>query len=236
LSVETYSFLIANENLLHIKFFNPLNDWYGFGPLQVAIRAIDQHNAMSDHNIAILQNGGRPSGCLMVKNGTENLTDEQREQLRSDIRNAYAGSLNAGKMMVLEGSFEWKEMGLSPKDLDFGVGKNIASREIAQAFGVPPALVGLQNDSTFTSYREARLHLWEDTILPLAEFIRLEFSNWLCHKFNDQVEIMFDLDAVHALMSRREILWNKISNADFLSTDEKRELLGFPSLNKGKKS
>lgn len=231
-NVDSSKFAINKKDLLHIKFFNPLNDWYGFSPLQVAFRAIDQHNAMSDHNLAILQNGGRPSGCLMVKNGTENLSDEQREQLKSDIKNAYAGSLNAGKMMVLEGSFEWKEMGLSPKDLDFSSGKNITSREIAQAFGVPPALVGLQNDSTFANYKEARLHLWEDTILPLAELIRLEFSNWLSSKFNLDLEIFFDLDAVHALTARREILWNKISTADFLTLNEKREILGFPPINK----
>lgn len=229
-SVDSSKFTINQKDLLHIKFFNPLNDWYGFSPLQVALRAVDQHNAMSDHNLAILQNGGRPSGCLMIKNGTENLTDEQREQLKFDIKNAYAGSLNAGKMMVLEGSFEWKEMGLSPKDLDFSSGKNITSREISQAFGVPPVLVGLQGDSTFANYREARLHLWEDTILPLAELIRLEFGNWLSKKFDLDLELSFDLDAIHALASKREILWSKVSTADFLTLNEKREILGFPPI------
>lgn len=228
--VDNSKFMIEKDAILHIKFFNPLNDWYGFSPLQAASRAIDQHNSMSDHNMSILQNGGRPSGCLMVKSGTENLTDEQREQLRSDIKNTYSGSINAGKMMILEGNFEWKEMGLSPKDLDFSAGKNITSREITQAFGVPPVLVGLQGDSTFATYKEARLHLWEDTILPLAELIRSEFSNWLSKKFKKDLEIIFDLDSIHALTSRREILWNKISKVDFLTINEKRELLGFPSL------
>jgi len=58
--------------------------------------------------------------------------------------------------MILEGDFDWKEMGLSPKDLDFIEGKNLSSREIAQAFGVPPMLVGVPGDSTFSDYREAR--------------------------------------------------------------------------------
>ncbi|GHU12739.1 portal protein [Alphaproteobacteria bacterium] len=228
--VDSSKFMISRENILHLKLFNPLNDWYGLSPLQVASRSVDQHNAISDHNLAILQNGGRPSGCLMVKNGTENLTDEQREQLRADIKNSYAGSINAGKMMVLEGSFEWKEMGLSPKDLDFDSGKNMTAREIALAFGVPPSMIGLRCDSSFSSYKEARLHLWEDTILPLGELIRLELGNWLSKKFDKSVEIVFDLDAVHALTSRREMLWQKISNADFLTTNEKRGILGFAPL------
>ncbi|MDR3179437.1 MAG: phage portal protein [Holosporaceae bacterium] len=229
--VDTSTFILSRDDVLHLKLFNPLNDWYGLSPLQVASRSIDQHNAISDHNLAILQNGGRPSGCLMVKNGTENLTDEQREQLREDIKNAYAGSSNAGKMMVLEGCFEWKEMGFSPKDLDFGSGKDISSREIALALGVPPPMLELHENSSLGSYREARLHLWEDTILPLGELIRLELSNWFSKKFNTSVEIIFDLEAVHAITSKREMLWQKISNANFLTTNEKREILGFPPLN-----
>ena len=224
-SVDSSKLNLKKEDILHLKLFNPLNDWYGFSPLQAAFRAIDQYNEMSNHNLAVMQNGGRPSGCLVVKNA-ENLTEEQKIQLRSDIQSAYSGAKNAGKIMIMEGGLEWKEMGKSLKDLDFDSGKNTVAREIAQAFGVPPVLVGIQ-DSVFMTYKEARLHFWEDTILPMAEFIRLEFSNWLSVKFNKRIEIILDLDAVSALSSRRESLWNKISNADFLTINEKREILGY---------
>ncbi|MBR1733957.1 MAG: phage portal protein [Alphaproteobacteria bacterium] len=230
-NVDSTQFKIEKSDLLHLKFFNPLNDWYGLSPLHVASRAIDQHNAMSNHNLSILQNGGRPSGCLTVKTGSENLTEEQREQLRYDVRKAYSGTLNAGKIMVLEGDFEWKEMGLSPKDLDFASGKDLTTREIAQAFGVPPILVGIHGDSGFSNYKEARLHFWEDTILPFAELIRLELERWLSEKLRKNVEIVFDLDKIHALTSRRDILWQKIADANFLTINEKRELLGFCKLN-----
>jgi phage portal protein BeeE len=76
----------------------------------------------------------------------------------------------------LEGDFDWKEMGLSPKDLDFIEGKNISAREISQAFGVPPMLVGISGDATFANYKEARYHLWEDTIIPLMEFLIAELN------------------------------------------------------------
>ncbi|MDR0968706.1 MAG: phage portal protein [Holosporaceae bacterium] len=232
--VDASKFSIEKRDLLHVKFFNPLNDWYGFGPLQAAARTIDQYNEMAKHNISILQNGGRPSGCLTVKN-VESLTDQQRRRMRANIRDIYEGTTNAGRILILEGGFEWKEMGLSPKDLDFNAGKNIAAREIAQAFGVPPILLGIRGDSAFAGYKEARLHLWEDTIIPLAEFIRSEFGNWLSVRFNRPVEMIFDLDATHALISRREDLWNKVSNADFLTTNEKREALGYSPIGKGSK-
>lgn len=58
----------------------------------------------------------------------------------------------------------------------------------------------------------------------------------MSRKFETEVEIVFDLDSVHALTSRRDILWQKISSADFLTTDEKREILGFPPLNADQKA
>ena len=130
--------------------------------------------------------------------------------------------------MLLEGGYEWQEMGLSPKDLDFAEAQNTIAREIVQAFGVPPILVGIRGDASFNNYREARAHFWEDTVLPLAELIRTQFTDWLRQKYETNCKIYFDLDSIPALTTKREKLWEKVSNADFLSTDEKREILGFP--------
>ena len=51
------------------KTFNPLNDWYGMSPIEAAAHSIDQHNAVSSHNLFLLQNGGRPSGPLNFARG-----------------------------------------------------------------------------------------------------------------------------------------------------------------------
>ena len=173
--------ILGTAPLLHLKFFHPLHDWEGLSPLQAAQSAIAQHNAVSEHNLSLLENGGRPSGALLVKQGEGALplTTEQRETLREDLRAAYEGTSNAGRITLLEGDMEWKEMGLSPKDMDFLSGKYLSAREIAQAFGVPPMLVGVPGDATFANYREARFHLWEDTILPLLNTIIAELNRWL---------------------------------------------------------
>lgn len=218
------------DNIIHLKFFNPTNDWYGFSPLQAAAQSIDQHNAVSVHNLSILRNGGRPSGCLMIKSGTENLTDHQREELRKGIRESYAGTGNAGKIMVLEGDFDWQEIGKSPKDLDFFSGKNISAREIAQAYGIPPMLIGIQGDSTFANYKEARFHLWEDTILPLAGYLLDELNKWIHKNVSNRVNVAINQDKIPALSLKRDSLWDRLSNCDFLTVNEKRAFLGFPPI------
>jgi HK97 family phage portal protein len=224
--------ITGKSNVLHIKLFHPLNDWYGMSPLEAAASAIDQHNMMSSHNLALLQNGGRPSGALVINgdNQAPFLNDEQRTRLREDVKAVYAGAQNAGKIVVLEGDFEWKEMGLSPKDLDFVEGRSFSAREIAQAFGVPPMLVGVPGDATFANYREARFHLWEDTILPLVNFILAELNLWLVPRFGESLRLDYDLDDIPALSMRREALWSRLEACSFLTQDEKRDMLGFPPL------
>ncbi len=213
------------SDILHIKLFHPLNDWYGQSPVSVAVNAIKQHNAIAKQNISFLQNGGRPSGALVYNS---NLGQAQRESLRQDIKEAYEGGRNAGKILLLEGDFEWKEMGLSPKDLDFISGKELSAKEIALAFGVPSILIGATSDATFSNYKEARYNFWEETVIPLLNTFSGELTNWFRHLFkNNTYTLTYDIDSIQALSKRRESEWNKINNASFLTMDEKREALGY---------
>jgi len=226
--------LDGRSPILHIKTFNPLNDWYGMSPIEAAAYAIDQHNEVSGHNLSLLQNGARPSGGLIFRGG--NLTPAQRDRLRSDLENYYSRSANAGRPFVLEGDFEWKEMGMSPKDLDFIEGKYLSAREIAQAYGVPSILVGVPGDATFANYKEARLHLWEDTILPIVDMLRGAFNQSVVPLFDDAAEglmLDFDAESIPALAPKREAAWSKIANADFLTLNEKRKAVGYPPVEGG---
>lgn len=233
------TFLCDKENqnfcpILHLKLFHPLHDWYGLSPVEAAAQAIDQHNAVAGHNLSLLQHGGRPSGALMLRPGAgQVLTHEQRESLQQDLKSLYEGQTNAGRMMILEGDFEWKEMGLSPKDLDFIEGKNVSAREIAQAFGVPPMLVGVPGDATFANYKEARLHLWEDTILPMLEFLVAEFNLWLTPQYGEDLKLGYDVDEIPALAPKREQAWQKIAQATFLTINEKRQAVGYSPIPDG---
>lgn len=220
----------GKSSVLHIKTFHPLNDWYGMSAIEAASSAIDQHNAVGGHNLALLQNGGRPTGALMVRpnpDSAAHLSAEERQTLKDELRLAYEGADNAGRMMVLEGNMDWKEMGLNPKDLDFVNGKNLSAREIAQAYGVPSMLVGVPGESTFANYKEARLHLWEDTILPTLDKIIAEVNRWICPYYDENLHFKYDADSIPALAVRREVLWSKIQNSDFLTMNEKRSALGF---------
>lgn len=216
------------SDVLHIKLFNPLNDWYGQSPVSVVLNSIKQHNAITKQNISFLKNIGRPSGALICHNS---ISEETKKRLRNDLRNMHEGGQNAGKILLLEGNFEWKEMGLSQKDLDFGTGKEQAAKEIALAFGIPPILIGITSNATFANYKEARYNFWEETVVPLISEITTEFSNWFkkITKYKD-VSLTYDKQSIHALAKRRDSEWKRINDASFLTNDEKRASLGYPTM------
>lgn len=221
-------------DILHLKNFHPLNDWYGMSPLEAAAFSVDQHNDAAKWNAALLQNSGRPSGALIYRpahtDAPDTLTDEQRAKLKHELETFFSGSGAAGRPLVLEGGLDWREMALNPKDMDWLAGKDVSAREIALAFNMPPQLVGIEGSLTFANFEQARLALYDDAILPILGHIVKELNAWLAPQFGENLEIGFDLDAIEALAPRRAETWTRVKDADFLTVNEKRQMVGLPPL------
>lgn len=223
-SVNGQSVRLPREAVLQLRLFNPLNDHYGMSPLEAAQRAIDTHNAASAWNKAMLDNSARPSGALVYASGDGHLTVEQFERLKTELEESYQGASNAGRPMVLEGGLDWKEMGYSPRDMEFSAAKDGAAREVALAFGVPPMLLGIPGDNTFANFMEANRSFWRQTVLPMASRVAEAMTGFLCA---GSLRLAHDLDQVEALAADREALWARVGKAEFLTDDEKRAAVGY---------
>lgn len=215
--------------IIAIRAMHPLDDHCGTGALQAAWQAVLIHNAATNWNRALLDNAARPSGALVYETGDgATLAHEQFERLKRELDTAFSGAANAGRPMLLDGGLRWQSMALSPADMDFATLKSAAARDIALAFGVPPMLLGLPGDNTYANYREANRALWRLTLLPLAEKLFAAIREGLAPWFPG-AELRVDLDQVPALSEDRERLWSQVSDADFLSRAEKRQILGLPA-------
>ena len=213
-------------NLVHLKGYHPGDAHYGAGCLSAAELAVAVHNSAAAWNRALLDNAARPSGALIFAAGDGGgLTGEQFERLKSELQQSYSGEGNAGRPMVLEGGLTWQSMALSPAEMDFATLKDSAARDIALAFGVPPMLLGLPGDNTYSNYKEANRALWRLTLLPMAGKILGGLAEGLRPWFPG-LEFAVDLDHVPALADDRQQLWAQVTAADFLDATEKRALLG----------
>jgi HK97 family phage portal protein len=216
--------------ILHVRLFHPVHDHYGMSPIEAAAQAIDVHNAAGRWNKALLDNSARPSGALVYGGADGRMTPEQFDRLKAELEDGFQGPRRAGRPLLLEGGLDWKPFGLSPKDMDFIEARNGAAREIALAFGVPPMLLGIPGDNTYSNYQEAQRAFWRSTVLPMVTRTAKALSSWLAPAWQAPLELRPDLDQIEALTGEREALWARIDKASFLTPDEKRAAVGYAPL------
>lgn len=226
--------ITGKSQILLWKTFNPLDDWNGMSPVEAAVHSIDIFNEQGRHNFNLIKNGAVPSGIMKVlateANPSGSLTDEQYQRMKAMIEMRYSGAENAAKPMLLEGGLEWQQMGMSPKDMDWINSKNTTARDIANAFGVPPMLVNIAGDNTYANYAEARLAMYEETIIPLLNNFKGELNNWLCPMFDKTIELEYNEDDIPAIADKRKTVFDTMAKADFLTVNEKREAVGYEAI------
>ena len=231
----------GSADIKHIKTWHPLDDHYGLSPMASAAVDIDQYNMAGKHNVNLLYNGARPSGAVIFKPQDQSgmptyLSESQRQQLMTDLKNRFSGTANTGRPLLLEGDFDWKEMGLTPKDMDFLNLRHLSAKDIALCFGVPSQLVGVPDAQTYSNMAEARLALYEETIIPLMKRVEGDLNEWLVPQFDDSLKLVYDYDNIPALTERRRMIYTNVIEAvrdGIITRNEARERLDLEPIDGG---
>lgn len=215
------------SEILHLKFLNPNDDWYGLSPIQVAGLTIDQNTLAKKWNASLLKNSGRPSAIITPKE--ENIGDKGIEQIREAF-NKEVGYEHAGIIRVLDSGLNYQSISLSPQDMDWSNILRSSNRQIAIDFHIPPELIGDSDNKTYSNYQEARKSVYTETILPLMDYFRDEFNTWL---LEEPLHLEYDADNIEALQEDRQLLWTRAREAvqaGIITPNEAREFLGYTTV------
>lgn len=221
----------GESDIRHLKTFNPLDDWYGLSPIEPGAYGVDQHTEAMKFIQGLLQNGAAPSGVLEMS-VDEELTPDQYNRLKVEIDQKYSGGANAGRPLLLEGGMKWTQMGFSPEAMGTIKSKDSAARDISLALSVPPLLLNIQGDATYSNYKEARLAFYEETVIPLGQAIIDEFNVWM-KKDLGELKFHLDLQSIPAIIDKRVDLWGMVDKSGELTINEKREMKGFEPVTGG---
>jgi len=213
----------GKSDILQVKLFHPLDEFWGLSITEPASREIDSSNEAKEFNMKMLQNEGRP-GMIATVEGK--LPPEQFDRIEKILNDKYGGALNAGKTMILEAAkkitvtpYSW-----NPKEMDFIESNRELSRNICLAYGIPPMLLGIPGDNTYSNYKEARQAFWEETVLFYLNLFRGEFNNWV-FETEDDLGIDYILKDIPAFADKRNEMWKRAQESDFLTINEKREMV-----------
>lgn len=218
---------LAVQDVLHLKEFHPLDDFYGLSRLEVAAKSIDLSNWAAEWNLKLLQNDMRPSGGFKV-GGT--LTDEQYERLKADIKAKYQGAENVNNPLLLEGGMEWQPFSFTPKDIDWLNAEKFNLRRICSVFNVWSGLFGDTESTTYSNYQEGRKGLYQEAVLPEMDTLRDAYNTWLVPTFGDGLYLDYDRDAIEALQEDRGQKYTYLASANWMKVNEKRKATGLEEL------
>lgn len=201
--------------------------------LRSASQEVRQHILGNTHNVSLLEKGGRVS---LVFHFDQDMDEDDFEEVKARVRSQYGGAQNAGEVGVTAGGkLDIKEAGINNKDMDFANLQKMATHAVALQYKVPLPLIS--NDAaTFNNYREAKLALYDDAVLPLADRIFAGLTNLLIPRYGldpAKVRITYNVDSITALATRRNEELKLRKDVAIESVNELRETIGREAVDGG---
>jgi HK97 family phage portal protein len=206
---------VAQADIVHIKYPNPLDAYFGQPPLRAAARATSLDNAATDFVDNLLRNDATPKTVVITQDA---VNEEIADRIRSKWFARHSGG--RGGPAFLQKGMDVKPLGLNLRDLEFPDLRSISETRICMTFKVPPILVGAKvglDRSTFSNYREARVSLWEESIMPLQRRFGDAIQTRLLPEFSgvgrSRVQMRWDNSDVLALREGEKDKWERATNA-----------------------
>lgn len=191
-----------------------------------AAPAVSNAMALQDFQSAYFRNGARPSGVLEHPGV---MSEDAANRLRRQWDAMYSGIDNTGKTMVLEESMAYKPLSSSMEDAELLDSRRFAAEEIARIFQVPPPLVGIWDNSSFTNSETAGRWFAQHTLGPWIRKLECEFGRKILSEAAQGThEIEFDLSGL--LRGDPETRWKSHQIAvscGILTPNEIRETEGW---------
>jgi HK97 family phage portal protein len=127
---------MPNE-VVHFKFPNPNDYYYGMGPLAAAAGAVALQQNMDAYEENLFRNNARPDQLLIPE---QPIRKEARDKLMSEFNRMTRGISNTGKTIAMPYGVRLEQLTFSPKELAFLKGRKTTREDIATIFDIPATL------------------------------------------------------------------------------------------------
>lgn len=215
---------IPQERMLEVKAFR------GLSPTMVHSQTLNTAKSIQDFGSTFFSNGGMLGGILSTK---ERMSPEQMTEASQMWRNEYMGSKNAHKIAILGGGFTYQPLSVPLEQLQWLDSKKYSAEEIARFFQVPPSMIGLDANTTYSNYEQQILQFNQGTIIPWLKRIELEVERKLLRN-NNALSCRFDVEGLlRGDLSTRAAYYQQMLASGVYSINEIRAKEGFGAIQNG---
>jgi len=165
------------DEVIHLKYPNPLDPYYGMGNVEAMQELLDTVLAMQTHEQSYWASGGRIIGVLETES---KLSDNDFRNLTEHWRLASADQKSRVRVAILEQGLKYTPIAEGLRSLDL---VNISKEKrdaVLAVFGVPKAKLGIMEDANYKAV-EADQFFWQETMTPLHR------------RFEDAIQPLVDL-------------------------------------------
>lgn len=136
---------VPAEDMWHIR--GPsMNGWFGLEGVKIAREAIGLAMTAEQHAAVTLANAAAPAGILTTD---QNLSADQRTQLRSAWTNVHGGRINQGRVAVMSNGMKFVPISSDAESSQLIETRRFAVEEVCRPLRVWPIMVGY-SDKTAT--------------------------------------------------------------------------------------
>jgi len=184
---STEEFHYEPDEIIHFRFPDPKNDYYGLSPVMALARTYNLIIDMEIYQDNLLDNQGIPSGLLSSE---LNLNKAQIDELSTAWNEKYMGTKKAGKTAVLGGGLKYTPITISPKDMGVLADDKNAKEKLANAYGQSLGLYS--ENATEANANVAYMAYMRDAIRPRLRRMEQKINEQLCPRFDDRIFVAFD--------------------------------------------
>lgn len=218
------------EAIIHLKYNDVDDPYYGMPPLQTAVDVITfEKNRIAFANQYFI-NGAIPVGVLETE---QVLGETLLKKLRKEWSGIHQGVSNAHKVGILQGGLKYRAVSSPIKDLDFPGLKKMSREDILAIYKVPESILGNQAGTGAKEGKDAVVAFWRQCIIPRLRRIESGLNRGLqVEMFGQGVFVFeFNLKDVVALEDDRDSLANYLStlvSSSIMTANEARAVVGLP--------
>jgi HK97 family phage portal protein len=162
--------IFTPDEIIHLKYPNPLDPHYGLSPLQANALTVDANTELLKSRYQAFHTGQKPGIVIYTD---QILAEPVARRLEERIQSQLGGRENWHRPLVLEQGLKASPWTLTPAEMDFLNSARMTRDEIFALFRVPAPIAGIVENMGLGAdiWFGARVMFCEGTIQPKLELI-----------------------------------------------------------------
>lgn len=178
---------LETDDVVFFTYPNPNNVFTGFSCVKGIATAVYIREQMDAMEKALFENKARIGGLLVPQ---ENIVKQERDRLKEDFSQQYAGARKAGKLLITPKGMKLERDTMTPEEINFIKGRQMNIEETCLALDIPPSLFDTSANRA-TAYIGKEQYA-ENAILPRCDRMAQKINEKILPLYGDKLFCAFD--------------------------------------------